>query len=147
MQMAYGLAVMAAVALLPAGALAVEADQAMRRDAPRGVTEAFFSCITKADGDIVGLGQCITSEKKLQDSRLNTAYAALMGTLDRGGKEHLRAAELAWIEYNAKSVDTEMDVRGSEKTANIDASVNEVYRYAKRADTLEGLLSVMGGIK
>lgn len=126
------------------GALAGDADQGVRRGAPKGVSESFFACTDRSSGDIVGLGNCSTVEKKVQDARLNKAYSALMGKLDSEGKDHLRAAERAWIEFNAKSVDTELDVRGSEKTANIDASINEVYRYAERANTLESLLSIVG---
>jgi len=126
------------------GALAGDADQGVRRGAPKGVSESFFACTDRSGGDIVGLGNCSTVEKKVQDARLNKAYSALMNKLDSQGKDHLRAAERAWIEFNARSVDTELDVRSSEKTANIDASINEIYRYAEQANTLEGLLSVLG---
>lgn len=139
-------AIVVAMALLTqsAGALAGEAGQGVRRGAPKGISESFYACTDRSSGDIVGLGNCSTVEKKVQDARLNKAYSALMGKLDNQGKDHLRAAERAWIEFNAKSVDTELDVRSSEKTANIDASINEVYRYAERANTLESLLSIAG---
>lgn len=132
-------------ALLPysAVALANEANQTMRRGAPKGVTDSFYACTDRASGDIVGLGNCSSTEKKVQDARLNKAYVALMGKLDSKGRDHLRAAEKAWIEFNGKSVDTELDVRSGEKTGNIDASINEVYRYAERANTLESLLSIV----
>lgn len=143
MRKAYAIAVVAML-LGPAVACADEAGQAMRNGAPKGVTERFYACTEKAGGDIVGLGNCSSAEKKVQDARLNKAYAALMAKLDATGKEHLRAAERAWIEFNAKTVDTELDVRSGEKTANIDVAINEVYRYADRANTLESFLSIRG---
>lgn len=118
-------------------------NHAMRNSAPKGITDAFYKCTDRAGGDIVALGQCTTAEKRVQDARLNKAYSALMGKLGEGGKTHLREAERAWIVFNAKSVDTELDVRSDEKTANIDVSVNEIYRYADRASVLEGLLSIV----
>ena len=134
---------LAASAVLLSATFPAAADDAMRRGSPKGISEAFYACSDRAAGDVVGLGNCITAEKKEQDGRLNKAYTALMAKLDANGKVHLRSAERAWIEFNARSVDTELDVRSSEKTANIDASVNEVYRYAERANTLEMLLSII----
>jgi uncharacterized protein YecT (DUF1311 family) len=130
------------VGLLAFSATSIAGD-AVRRGAPKGITDAFYGCMDQAAGDIVGLGGCTTAEKKVQDARLNKAYSALMAKLDATGQGHLRAAERAWIDFNAKSVDTELDVRNSEKTANIDASINEIYRYAERANTLETLLSIV----
>ena len=144
MKSAWTLGAFAALMASSTMALAVEASPAMSRGAPKGITEPFYRCTHEAAGDMVGLGQCATAERKVQDKRLNDAYAALMGKLDENGKAHLRAAERAWIEFNARSVDTELDVRKDEKTANIDASINEVYRYAELANRLEGLLSIAG---
>ncbi|QWT20124.1 DUF1311 domain-containing protein [Bacillus sp. NP157] len=118
------------------------ADEHMRQGAPKGIRASFFACMDKARGDIVGMGACITPERKFQDTRLNDAYRKLMARLDGKAQADLKASERGWLEFNGKTMNVELAVGRDDKTVNIEAGVNELYRYAARADALEGLAGI-----
>lgn len=44
--------------------------QIIRQHAPRGITEAFYQCIDKADPSTIASAACLTTEQKRQDKRL-----------------------------------------------------------------------------
>ena len=75
-------------ALLTYGAIAIAADstrQVIRREAPKGITTTFYTCIDKAGSDTIAIGACLSTEKTTQDARLNTTYKALLGKLHHKG--------------------------------------------------------------
>lgn len=112
------------------------AGQSIRHRAPKGITEAFYACADKARGDVVALGLCTSSEKKIQDARLNKAYTILMAKLEPKAKESMKAAERSWLDFNGKAVNAELDLRSTDKTASIEASISEVFRYCDQANVL-----------
>lgn len=107
--------------------------------APRGITRSYMSCSERAGDDVSALGECVTEEKKIQDGLLNKNYATLMSKLQGKAKDDLKASERAWIDFNAKTVSVELAMRGADQTANIETAINELYRYANRADELRKL--------
>ena len=56
-------------------------------------------------GDMVGPERtgCWETEQEIQDSRLNTEYAAVQPRLDPAGKERLRQLQLTWIKARDKT--------------------------------------------
>jgi uncharacterized protein YecT (DUF1311 family) len=116
----------------------------MRQSAPKGISESFFQCSDRAGDNVSALGECVSAEKRIQDGLLNRNYAGLMSKLQGKVKDDLRASERAWIEFNAKTVDVELAMRGTDQTANIEAAISELYRYASRADDLRKMAFVTG---
>jgi uncharacterized protein YecT (DUF1311 family) len=116
----------------------------MRKMAPRGMSDTFFTCADRAGYDDSALGSCISVEKKSQDERLNRAYAVLMKKLSGKAKDDLRDAERAWLTYVGKSYDAELGIHGQDKTVNIDVATHELYRYCQRANELEDLVFFSG---
>jgi uncharacterized protein YecT (DUF1311 family) len=118
--------------------------QAVRRNAPNGVSEAFFACVSGAQSDQDKIFDCISTEKKLQDARLNKAYGALMSHLDDKSKASVRLAERAWLEFNDKSVKAETDIGATSQTNNLDVEQAEMFRYCQQANVLERYLFATG---
>lgn len=118
--------------------------QSIRNGAPRGISETFYACVELAGGDIPAQGTCMSTEKKIQDARLNRAYKRLLASLDDSKKESVKIAERSWLDVNAKSVDAELALRGDDKTANIEAALSELLRYGGRANELERLAFLAG---
>jgi hypothetical protein len=87
------------------------ASQSIRQGAPKGITEAFYACADKAGSDMVALGSCTSS-----------------------------AAERSWLDFNGKAVNAELDLRAADKTASIEASLSEVFRYCDQANVLENFV-------
>ncbi|QWT22234.1 DUF1311 domain-containing protein [Bacillus sp. NP157] len=119
-------------------------EQALRHSAPKGITEAFFACTKKTGFDKAELSNCISTELKVQDRRLNKAYSALMTHLDDKSKASLRAAERAWLDFNVKSITAETDIGGTNQTTDLDVAQAELYRYCDRANVLERYLFGLG---
>ena len=83
------LALLAVLAAAPALAAEPQYSPALQRclDAPAGMSTQ-------------GQKQCVWTETKAQDARLNREYAKAMGRLTTPGqKTKLRAAQRAWIAY------------------------------------------------
>jgi len=118
--------------------------QAMRHGAPMGLTESFFACVNSAGLDESKVSECISTERKGQDARLNKAYGVLMTSLDPKARDSVRAAERAWLDFNTKSVAAETAIGGSNQVANIDVSQAELFRFCERANVLESYISSIG---
>ncbi|QNH14940.1 hypothetical protein HEP74_00053 [Xanthomonas sp. SS] len=132
------------LALLVNGqALAYESTaQVIKRQAPKGITNAFYGCIEKAESDNIALAACQSAEKKKQDARLNAAYKSLLSKLRDTSKENLVRAERAWLELHGISEAFESSLYGSESVSSFQVMQNEIFRLCERANTLEGYLSV-----
>lgn len=133
------------LALLSYGAAAVAADstsQAIKHQAPNGITAAFYTCIDKAGSDTVATSACLSAEKKTQDSRLNTAYKTLLGKLNGKAKDGLVSAERAWLDFHNKSGDFEAALYGDETVADLQVTQNEMFRLCERANMLDRYLSI-----
>ena len=116
----------------------------MRKIAPKGITEALYTCVDRAGFDQGRLGACIQAEKKVQDARLNSVYRKLLDKLDSNGKESVKAAERAWLDFNAKSVVAETAIGGTNQVAGFDVAEAELFRYCERANTLDDYFSSTG---
>ncbi|MDR6935278.1 lysozyme inhibitor LprI family protein [Luteibacter sp. 3190] len=109
-----------------------------------GLTESFFACVNSAGLDESKVSECISTERKGQDARLNKAYGVLMTSLDPKARDSVRAAERAWLDFNTKSVAAETAIGGSNQVANIDVSQAELFRFCERANVLESYISSIG---
>ncbi|SKB47611.1 lysozyme inhibitor LprI family protein [Luteibacter sp. 22Crub2.1] len=138
----------AAVAVLAASlqthAEDVSTAQSIRLKAPRGISDAFYSCIGKAGSDKDKLSDCIDVEKKAQDVRLNKAYNSLMAHIDEKSKASLRAAERAWLDFNDKSITAQTSIGASGQINDLDVAESELFRYCLQANTLEHYLFGIG---
>jgi len=135
-----------ALALFAYGAAAgaVEStSELIRRDAPKGITEAFYACIDKADSNDIEEAACLSDEEDIQDSRLNRTYKALLGKLDGEAKEQLVSSERAWLAFHHKSAGLESTLYGNELIANLQVSQNGIFRLCERANTLGEYLSLV----
>lgn len=133
------------VALLAYGTAAVAADstsQVIKRDAPKGITTTFYTCIDGAGSDSVAIGTCLSAEKKVQDTRLNTTYKALLGKLNGKAKDGLVSAERAWLDFHNKSGDFEVSLYGDETIADLQVTQNEIFGLCERANALDKYLSI-----
>ncbi|WP_036109697.1 MULTISPECIES: lysozyme inhibitor LprI family protein [Luteibacter] len=118
--------------------------QAMRRSAPKGITEALYACVDNAGLDQALLGKCLASERSIQDARLNKAYGQLMRKLDDRTREAVKVAERAWLDFNVKTVAAETAIGGTNQVANVDVANAELFRYCERANVLENYLFSIG---
>lgn len=137
-----------AVALLAYGTwVAAETTvDAIRRDAPKGITDVFYACVDKADDNTVDQAACLTQERARQDHRLNKSYDALVGKLDGDEKESLIEAERAWLKFRDSSVQLEDKLYGREEVDNLQLSQNEVFMICRRANELENYLALASGL-
>lgn len=130
--------------LIAVSAHAGDTDDALRENAPRGITETFFACANRADTDLAAQSGCVSEEKKVQDARLNKAYLALMKNLEADKRADMKAAERSWIDFNDRSYRVELAIHGVDKTADIETATSELYRYCERANELQKLAFFVG---
>lgn len=136
-------------ALLTYGAIAIAADstsQVIRREAPKGITTTFYTCIDKAGSDTIAIGACLSTEKTTQDARLNTTYKALLGKLHGKPRDQLISAERAWLKFQNEDGTFQGLLYGDEIIDNLDLAQNEIFSLCKRADELDRYLSIANGL-
>ncbi|MFC4763897.1 lysozyme inhibitor LprI family protein [Dyella koreensis] len=137
------LAISAALLICATGAIAADStSQIIKRDAPKGITAAFYVCIDKAGSDTIAIGSCLTTERQTQDARLNAAYKALLGKLNAKAKERLVSAERTWLEFHSKSSSFESALYSNEVVDDLQVTENEVFRLCERANTLDKYLTI-----
>jgi uncharacterized protein YecT (DUF1311 family) len=135
-----------ALALLAHAAIAGAVEKTsdvIRRDAPKGISEAFYACIDKADYDTIAVAACLSAEEKIQDNRLNGAYKALLAKLDSKAKQRLVDSERAWLTFHHKTSGLESNIYGNEIVANLEVSQRDIFRLCERANTLDNYLSLV----
>jgi len=143
MKTATKILVLCLVLLVNGQALAYESTaQVIKRQAPKGITNAFYGCIEKSESDNIAIAACQSAEKKRQDARLNAAYKSLLSKLRDTSKDNLVHAERAWLEFHGNSETFESSFYGSESVSSFQVMQNEIFRLCERANTLEGYLSV-----
>jgi uncharacterized protein YecT (DUF1311 family) len=133
------------LALLVTGSSAFAADstsQVIKRQAPKGITASFYTCVDKAGSDTTAQGVCLSAEKKTQDTRLNTTYKALTAKLTGKAKDNLLNAERAWLDFHNRNGDFEASLYGDEPVADLQVTQNEIFRLAERADALDKYLTI-----
>lgn len=127
-----------------AGATADEStSQIIRRQAPAGITEAFYQCIDKADSNTVASAACLTAEHARQDKRLNVTYKALLDKLKPDEKKELIDAERAWLKFNESNGIFESSIYPNETVYNLEQSQNDIFSLCARADALKKYLNIV----
>jgi len=137
------------LALLVYGTGAIAADstsQVIKRDAPKGITATFYTCIDKAGSDTIAIGACLSTEKTTQDARLNTTYKALLGKLHGKAKDQLISAERAWLKFQNEDGTFQNLLYGDEIIDNLDLTQNEIFSLCKRANELDSYLAIANGL-
>lgn len=143
MKMLSTFAVALVLALQATAAAAEErTSQVIRQQAPKGITEAFYRCIDKADSDMIASAYCLTTEQERQDKRLNVNYNALLAKLGPEAKKELVLAERAWLKFQDANGALESSVYGSEIIDNLQVTQNEIFRICERANALDDYLFV-----
>lgn len=125
------------------GALAYESTaQVIKRQAPPGISDAFYGCVEKAESDNIALAACQSAEKMRQDARLNAAYKSLLSKQRGAAKDNLIRAERAWLDLHNTSKTFESSLYGSETVSSFEAMQREISRLCERANVLEEYLSI-----
>jgi uncharacterized protein YecT (DUF1311 family) len=117
----------------------------VRRDAPKGITEAFYACIDKADSNMEE-AFCLSQERGRQDHRLNATYQALLGKLSANQKQNLVEAERAWLKFQDTTARFQGELYGNDLVDNLQIAQNEAFAICKRADELGEYLTVASGL-
>ncbi len=67
--------------------------------AERDLSRDFQACLDQAGGVTPRMIDCITTELKRQDDRLNQNYKKLMSSLSNERKKDLQEAQRAWLRF------------------------------------------------
>lgn len=70
-------------------------------------TKAYDECVESANGVTITLRKCANDELQRQDMRLNRLYKKLLNTAEPSGREKLKAAQLAWIQFRDRQCEYE----------------------------------------
>ena len=102
-----------------------------------GLTKKYSSCMNKAVStqDMV---ECIDSEYKTQDARLNNAYKSLQKNLSADRKKQLLESQRLWIKYRDANCGFYYDPDGG-SMARLSANDCMMTSTATRAKELENL--------
>lgn len=118
----------------------------LRHNAPKGITNAFYACVDKANFNEIEEAYCTSQERVQQEKRLNTTYQALLRKLDEGQKKHLVEAERAWVKLQDTTGPFEEALYGHEIIDNLQLAQNELFAVTRRADQLDEYLAVASGL-
>lgn len=135
-----------ALVLMAQAATAAASDsrsQDIKRHAPPGITDTFYTCVDKADSDTNAAANCLTDEQARQDKRLNATYKALLSKLDPKAKDQLIQAERAWLKFQDATGVLESSVYGSEAVGNLQVTENALFRVCERTNALDDYLFVV----
>jgi len=106
--------------------------------AENGYSTAYTACMDESGGVTANMLDCIGSEIKQQDARLNQNYNAAMQALEHPQQTHLRDAQRLWIKFR----DTDCSLLGSLTGGTVDG-LNQASCFLdmtqKRADDLAWL--------
>lgn len=116
--------------------------QDIKRHAPAGITDAFYTCVDNAGSDANAAANCLTDEQARQDKRLNTTYKVLLNKLGSKAKDQLIHAERAWLRFQEANGALESSVYGSEAVGNLQVTENALFRVCERANALDNYLYV-----
>jgi len=103
-----------------------------------GLSNQYSTCMDKSAGITTNMLDCIGTETKRQDSRLNKAYKEVMGQLSPARKKQLLEAQRAWIKYRDANCNFYADPDGG-TIATVNSSECFLSTTAARAKELEGL--------
>jgi len=137
------------IALVAYGTAAMAVDSTsdrIRRDAPKGITEAFYACIDEAKSSTMDEAYCLSQERERQDKRLNANYQALLHKLDGDQKKNVIEAEREWVKWQDKTSQVEGLLYGSELIGNLEVTQNETFAICRQANRLEEYMALAGGL-
>lgn len=100
------------------------------------LSKEFSVCMEKSGGVTADTLDCIGSETKRQDARLNKAYKEVMGGLSNDRKKQLKTAQRLWIKYRDANCDFYADPDGG-TYAQVSANECFLNATAARAKELE----------
>lgn len=103
-----------------------------------GFSKQFSTCMNRSDGVTFEMMECIATETKQQDVRLNKAYKGLMATLESPRKKQLQEAQRAWIKFRDTNCDFYFDPEGG-SAATLNGADCFMTMTAARAQELENL--------
>ncbi|NDG38531.1 MAG: DUF1311 domain-containing protein [Betaproteobacteria bacterium] len=103
-----------------------------------GSSKQFAACIDKSGGVTSSTIECIVTENKLQDDRLNKAYKALSADLQPARKTQLLEAQRAWIKFRDTNCSFYADPDGG-SMARVSANDCVMRATTERARELEAL--------
>lgn len=105
-----------------------------------GITKQFSTCMDNSGGVTMNMLDCIDSETKQQDRRLNKAYKAVMDQLSPERKKQLQTAQRAWINYRDANCNFYADPDGGSlaRVSASDCLMSETASRAKELETLSG---------
>ena len=101
-------------------------------------TKQFSTCMQKSGGGTVEMLNCIATEMRTQDARLNGAYKKLVGQLKADRKRQLVEVQRMWIKYRDANCSFYADPEGG-TNATVSASDCMLTATANRAKELENL--------
>ena len=101
-----------------------------------GLSKQFSACMDKSGGATPAMLDCIGSETKRQDVRLNKAYKEVMGQLSPARKNQLREAQRAWLKYRDANCSFYSDPDGG-TLATVNANDCLMSATAARAKEIE----------
>jgi len=116
--------------------------QVIKRQAPPGISNAFYGCVEKAESDDIALAACQSAEKERQDARLSAAYQSLLSKQHGTAKEDLNSANRAWLDFHSTSNAFEASLYGSEGVSSFQVMQRQLFRLCERANVLEEYLSI-----
>lgn len=102
----------------------------------RELSKPYSACMDKSGGVTMEMIECIGSEVKRQDTRLNKAYKALMAELTPPRKTQLQEAQRAWLKYRDTNCNFYFDPDGG-SMARVSANDCMMTSTADRAGELE----------
>ncbi len=120
---------------LVAGIFLIALSQVASANDP-SLSKQFSVCMDKSGGVTAAMLDCIVSETKGQDARLNKAYKEIMGQLPPARKKQLQEAQRAWLKYRDANCNFYADPDGG-TMANVSASDCFMSVTATRAKEIE----------
>lgn len=120
-------------------ALAQDQGQESGGDEGGAYSPAFEQCMEASGGVTSEMLDCMATEMKLQDARLNNNYQALLKAIPAARQEQLRKVQRAWVTFRGANCDFYADPDGgSIVTVSVNGCLLEM--TAIRADELASLL-------
>lgn len=115
-------------------ALCCGAWPALARDA--NLTDEYAACMDKSGGVTAAMVDCMNSETRRQDARLNQAYKDVMAQLPEARKKQLQEAQRAWLRFRDANCRYYADPDGG-TLARVEANGCFMSATAARARELE----------
>jgi uncharacterized protein YecT (DUF1311 family) len=106
-----------------------------------GLTKQYFTCMDNSGGVTAYMLNCISTETKIQDARLNKAYKELMAQLSPSRKKQLLDSQRVWLKFrdaNCKFYyDPDGDGGGMASVMSTDCFVSTTASRAKELESLK----------